>query len=268
MCKFCEITNSSPDLNVFDENEINTLFERIYALLVTPQSLDVNYYQKIARKLTEGVYKGFGKELIKVQWGTPDYDMLFSLRENVYIFSAAKSYQQTKIISQLLTNEKGLRPYSEFKKDAIKEFKVFNENYLKTEYNSAIAQSQSASNWLDIQREKKEYPQLQYETVGDGRVRLEHQALDNITRPVDDKFWDKYYPPNDWNCRCTVLQVVGAVNTPTVNIPKFSPSEVPEIFRFNPGKTKQVFSPKHPYFKVAQQDKELAKQNWGLPLPS
>ena len=29
MCKFCEITNSSPDLNVFDENEIYLNISRI-----------------------------------------------------------------------------------------------------------------------------------------------------------------------------------------------------------------------------------------------
>lgn len=267
MCKFCDITNKSEELDIFDENEVNTFFERIYAGVITKQVLDINYYHKVARKLTQGIYDGFGNELIKTQWGTPDYDMLFSLRENVYIFSAAKNYQQTRVITSLLTTENGLIPFSEFKKLAIPYFDTYNKNYLTAEYNSAIAQARSASNWLDIERESNIYNQLQYDTVGDARVRPEHAVLNGIVRPVNDKFWDKFYPPNGWNCRCTVMQINDVPNTDLRSKTKPSEKDVPDIFRFNSGKTKQIFSPKHPYFDVAKEDKELAKTNWGLPLP-
>ena len=145
-------------------------------------------------------------------------------------------------------------------------FDTYNKNYLTAEYNSAIAQSRSASMWMDIEREKDTYQQLQYETVGDARVRPEHAVLDGIIRPVDDKFWDRYFPPNDWNCRCIAMQVDGEKNTDLRSL-KVSDKEVPEIFRFNAGKTKQIFSPKHPYFEVAKEDKSLARNNFNLPLP-
>lgn len=268
MCNICEITNKSEDLlNIFDENEVYTYLKRIYDGIVTTYALDINYYYKVARKLTEGVYSGFGQELIKTQWGTPDNDMLFSLRESTYIFSSAKSYQQTKEISYLLTTEKGLKPFSEFEKDAKKVFDTYNKNYLTAEYNSAIAQARSASLWMEVEREKAIYTQLQYETVGDGRVRPEHAALDNIVRPVDDKFWDKFYPPNGWNCRCVVLQGQDLVNTDMRSFKAPSDKDVPEIFRFNAGKTKQIFSPKHPYFEVAKAEREYALNNFNLPLP-
>jgi len=36
----------------------------------------------------------------------------------------------------------------------------------------------------------------------------------------------------------------------------------------NPGKTGYIFDPKaHPYFKVAPEDKKLAKENFNLPIP-
>jgi SPP1 gp7 family putative phage head morphogenesis protein len=268
MCKICNVTNSSENLlDIFSEEERNKFLKDVYDGIVTSTSLDINYYYKVARKLTDGVYSGFGQELIRTQWGTPDYDMLFNLRESTYIFSAAKNYQQTKEISSLISSGNGFKPFSEFQKDASKVFDTYNKNYLTAEYNSAIAQARSASLWMEVEREKSIYPQLQYETVGDGRVRPEHAALDNIIRPVDDKFWDIYYPPNGWNCRCVVLQTFDAVNTDMRSFKKPSEKEVPKIFQFNAGKTKQIFSPAHPYFEVAKAEREFAKTNFGLPLP-
>ena len=44
-----------------------------------------------------------------------------------------------------------------------------------------------------------------YVTTGDDRVRPTHAALDGITLPKEDKFWERFYPPNGWNCRCQAI---------------------------------------------------------------
>jgi SPP1 gp7 family putative phage head morphogenesis protein len=44
----------------------------------------------------------------------------------------------------------------------------------------------------------------QYLTMEDERVRPSHKALDGITLPKDDPFWEKHFPPWDWGCRCLV----------------------------------------------------------------
>ena len=41
---------------------------------------------------------------------------------------------------------------------------------------------------------------------------------------------------------------------------------MPDIFMFNAGKQRIVFSPKHPYFDVADRDKGFAKTNFGMPI--
>jgi SPP1 gp7 family putative phage head morphogenesis protein len=266
MCGFCDIVNVDK-IHLFTDEEVDAYLYGIFTGRISINALDVASYTKVAEKLTSGVYKGFGKSILNVDYTTPDYKMLASLRENVYIFSAAKEYQQVRQMTSLLTNEKGIKPYNEFKKDALAVHKDYNVNYLSAEYNSAIAQSRSASMWMDIEKDKGLYPQLQYSTVGDGRVRIEHARLDGIIRPVGDSFWSKYFPPNDWNCRCTVIQTVGGFDTPKENIPKFNKKEVPEIFRFNAGKERIVYSEKHPYFKVEPRDVDLAKRNFNLPLP-
>jgi hypothetical protein len=104
---------------------------------------------------------------------------------------------------------------------------------------------------------------LEYVTVGDGRVRPEHAMLDRIKRPVDDKFWNYAYPPNSWNCRCTVLQSddENKSSLKGINILK----DIPPEFRMNSGKDKIVFSEKHPYFVVEKKDENLAANNFNLP---
>lgn len=44
-----------------------------------------------------------------------------------------------------------------------------------------------------------------YVTAGDDRVRPSHAILDGVTLPKGDKFWQTFYPPNGWNCRCQVI---------------------------------------------------------------
>ena len=48
-------------------------------------------------------------------------------------------------------------------------------------------------------------PKWEYSTVGDDRTRPSHMALDGSQFPADHPFWNKYYPPWDFRCRCTVI---------------------------------------------------------------
>ena len=254
----------SPD--IFSEQEIMEFLDGIFYGRIYKRKLSLDVYLKTARHLTEGVYKGFGKELINTTLYTPDEVMLSSLRSNVYIFSAAKNYQQTRAISALLTDKNGLVSFAEFEKKARELFTTYNKNYLAVEYQSAIMQARSASQWMDIQNDKSVYNLLEYNTVGDGRVRPEHRVLNGIVRPVDDKFWSTFMPPNGWNCRCTVVQRMDIAITPLNRGNRPSKDDVPEIFRFNPGIDKIIYSKKHPYFDVARGDKQFAKDNFGLPI--
>lgn len=47
----------------------------------------------------------------------------------------------------------------------------------------------------------------EYVTVGDDRVRPTHAALDGMKLPKGDPFWQTFWPPNGWNCRCTVAPI-------------------------------------------------------------
>lgn len=91
-------------------------------------------------------------------------------------------------------------------------------------------------------------------------MREQHRLLDGITLPPSDKFWDEFFPPNGWNCRCSAIQV-NPRRYPESNSeealqrgraatyqPNAKGQNKAQIFRFNSGKQKVVFPPKHPYY--------------------
>ncbi|HPS52799.1 MAG TPA: phage minor head protein [Phycisphaerae bacterium] len=47
----------------------------------------------------------------------------------------------------------------------------------------------------------------EYVTVGDDRVRPSHAALDGCRYAKDDPIWNKIFPPNGYNCRCTTIEI-------------------------------------------------------------
>ena len=110
-----------------------------------------------------------------------------------------------------------------------------------------------AARWEDFGKDEDDY-YLQYRTAGDNNVRPEHAALHGVTLPMSDSFWSTYYPPNGWNCRCTVIQVLKSKYQPTDNDEAMSRgSEVmadekaAKMFAFNSGKEQRTFPAYNPY---------------------
>lgn len=186
--------------------------------------------------------------------------MMTSLENDVFVFSALKTHAQLFEASrQLLTDDGKVKSFQQFSQDVEKIKKEYNQSYLQAEYNFAVASAQQAANWAGIEENGDRY-NLQYRTAGDDRVRDDHAALNRTTLPSSDPFWNSYYPPNGWNCRCTAVEVlkdkysvsdsekaIEKGNKATMKIGKDGKNRM-EIFRFNPGKEKVVFPPNHPYY--------------------
>ena len=47
-------------------------------------------------------------------------------------------------------------------------------------------------------------PFWQYSAVNDKRTRPTHRALHGLVYPADHPFWDTWYPPNGFRCRCNI----------------------------------------------------------------
>ena len=186
--------------------------------------------------------------------------MISKLKENVWHFSAAKNCSEIVSLSALLTDSQGkVRSFNEFKVEAAKVVDEYQGAWLRTEYDTAINSATLASRWSEFEPDDI----LVFKTAGDSRVREEHRLLDGVAKPKNDKFWDIYYPPLSWNCRCTVETTHSGRITPDADIPASAIDGVPKMFQVNFAKKGVLFPPSHPYYDNTnlRTDKELKDFN-------
>lgn len=142
--------------------------------------------------------------------------------------------------------------------------KTYNSNYLRAEYNFVQSSAEMAAKWERFSEDGDRY-NLQYRTAGDGKVRPEHAALNGVTLPPSDPFWEEYYPPNGWNCRCTVVQVRRSKYPTTPHDEAMALGEealqrdTKGIFHFNPGKEDKTVPDYNPYTIRRCRDCDIAK---------
>lgn len=140
MCNFCEIQNVSKiEVNLLDEKEVDDLLYWIKEGIINLDNFYYPLYSKTAEKLTEYLYKGYGNNIDDFQYNSEDYNMLFDLRENLYIFSAAKQYQ-------FLREVISLKDFTEAKSVYLKYY----DDYLAIELDSTEQVSINVKNWLKI----------------------------------------------------------------------------------------------------------------------
>lgn len=226
-----------------------------------PEELDQEYITQTYNEITEAAADGYGKKFGKFPKDGKGSTPLF-LKRNIYMFSGAKTYALLQKLNDHLVDENGkLRPFNEFSQLAKKEDISFNKNYLQAEYQTARTAAQMAEKWERLQETKDLFPNLKFRTVGDARVRDDHERLNGIIKPIDDAFWNRYYPPLDWRCRCDVVATAEDADEKL-------PDDLPSVkFKGNVGKDKEIFSKNGSFFKLinseenAVRNAELSKLN-------
>lgn len=175
------------------------------------------------------------------------------LTRSNYIFSGMKAFHELHEAFPSLLDENGNRkPFEQFLNDVQSIDSTYNGNYLRAEYNFVSASAEMAGRWEQFMRDGDRY-NLQYRTQRDDKVRPEHAALDRVTLPPSDSFWEEFYPPNGWNCRCTVVQVRKS-KYPATNHDEAMrlgdealQRDTKGIFRFNAGKEGKSVPDYNPY---------------------
>lgn len=267
----------------YSKRKLEGLIQGIYDGDVTARDLPEDLYTEISRYLRDGLYKGFGQTLDEAEGA--DLRLLSELRENIFHFSAAKTYQQVKEMNEALIGDNDtVVPFADFKAAAEDIFLRYNGDpedfdkhggYLETEYDTTIASGQMGAKWNDIEEKRDTLPYLKLSVVEDENTSEICEPLDGICRPIDDEFWSIYYPPLHWKCRTTVLQLDkidgeaqvsddGQVKRGTDH----ADEHMQDMFKMNVGKNEVVFNKEHPYFDVPKADRKFASRNFDLPLPS
>jgi SPP1 gp7 family putative phage head morphogenesis protein len=212
-----------------------------------PTSINAGMVRHYADQFWNALTSGYGSDLVSADFDTPDYEMLRRLQVDIYHFSAAKNYQQLKALSQALTGPDGkLRSFADFKEEA---YKINGEHvgrWLKAEYEQAVAQGQMSSKWADIQANKDVLKLLRFDAINDDRTSAVCRELDGVVRPVDDAFWQVYYPPNHWGCRSDVAQESTGTVTPMEKV--ITPENMPSMFKTNLAANGLAFPPSHSYY--------------------
>lgn len=242
------------------------MIKRFFNKEVKAGEIDTDLYLETAKQFEEALDEGMGLDF---DYNHPDNVMRAKLRSNLHVFSGAKSLAMFEQIRAELTNKDGsVRTFAEFKDKVLDIDLQYNTNWLKTEYNQAVVQSQHAKNWNRFKEDADLYPNLKYVTVGDDRVRNDHRALDGIIRPVEDAFWNTYAPQNGWGCRCTLEQMDEEAELTEIETARGLGKGVikQKMFKTNTGKTGIIFEDSHPYFTNAKGLKKQLKavDNFGM----
>ena len=271
----------------FSNEEEELLFKAVLEGRIHLFNLPASLYNKIALELTDAVLSSFSLTP-ETNLLNPGLELPRQLKRNLYVFSAAKTFNQIKDMQNFLFNEKGFkRPFNEFKQAAKQIFDTYNVNWLEAEFETATRQAESAQEFERLQAEQDIFPLLRYKTLEDGSVREEHVSLNNIVKPVNDSLWDKFTPPNGWRCRCFLEQLEedqaqetnittqkGGKTFRTKGRKREEITQPDKLFSFNPAKKGVIFREdaqgkgnSHPYFKVEQRFEVHKRNNFGLPLP-
>lgn len=202
--------------------------------------------------------------------------------EHAIAFTVAKAMQMDVLVSirdavdDALANGK---TFEQFKKDLTPELqrrgwwgvknmvdpktgeklpaKLGSPRRLKTIYRANMRSARAAGQYERAQRTKRALPYFLYQ-LGPSEVhREEHSKLEGTILPVDDPFWDVYYPPNGWGCKCHLRQITkreadrrgGVSETPEVEMVEWVnkrtgkteriPEGVDPAWATNPGKARQ-----------------------------
>ena len=240
----------------FTDAEITKALADVFNGKIDPDNLPIDTYNKTGEILTRGAVEGISNEQLLGLGAVPDQLFFDALQDNAFKFAGAKTLDETRKLSDALVDENGnARNWSQFKKAAYSIVDNHRDNWLKAEYNNALSSAQMASKWEDLTNDD-DFPYLKYVTAGDGRVRGEHARLNGTTLPKEHTFWSNFYPPNGWNCRCSVIKMsdlleeYGEKVTPQSKIPRI---EQPDEFNINVGTHRVLYSPKHDYFAVGKQ---------------
>jgi len=193
------------------------------------------------------VFEGYGKDFDKVDYNTPDYDMLQNLQRNVYQFSGAKNYQELKALTEALYDGDRLRTKTEFFAEAQKISDEFNRNFRDAEYDTAVNAAINAGKWQGFMENKDSMPLLKFVAVEDDKECPICKPYNNVIRPINDAFWKYAYAPLHFRCRCGCLQLAhNDAVTPGNKVP--GPDVIPKMFRVNLAERNLAFPPGHPYY--------------------
>lgn len=226
--------------------DLRKLLEEALKEIYNDQSVEVN--DKIFHANNAPLQVGINSQ-ITPEFGKKNKVFLDEFRRNTAVWAAFKSHAQTQAIIEALYDEDGdILPFAKFKKKVKSIIGKYNDEWLRTEYNTAVRAARSAINYRDALKTKHLYPNLEYLESTAREKRITHLRYVGTVLPIEHPWWDEHLPPSEWNCACSVRKT----DKPVTPVPgEDEEDDIAPTFRNNPGKTAQpVKIAEHPYTKA------------------
>lgn len=140
-------------------------------------------------------------------------DLLATIQEHVVrAIEEGRTLQQfsndlTPILQQAGWWGRKVMPDPQAPDEEPREVQLGSPRRLKVIFDANMRTARAAGQWARAQRTKRARPFFIYELGPSERHRTEHEKLEGKILPVDDPFWDDWFPPNGWGCKCRVRQI-------------------------------------------------------------
>jgi SPP1 gp7 family putative phage head morphogenesis protein len=87
---------------------------------------------------------------------------------------------------------------------------AFGLHHLRTIFDTNVASAYMAGRYAQMVEGADSHPFWRYHAIDDGRTRPSHAQMDGLVARWDDPVWSDWWPPNGFNCRCTVSPLTEA----------------------------------------------------------
>lgn len=243
---------SQEEINRFTDELVKYVFEGKDTIGIEGQMISIE--AKIMLEALRGNFKTFN------DYQGDDHLALQLMEYNLFEFSASKTESRLASMKELLIDPETqqIRDFASFRVACDKVMEKYNKHWLESEYNLSIAVGQNAAQYLQFMAEKDSVTSfVQYQTIGDNKVRDTHQRLHGKIFNLADKEAMDLWPPNGYGCRCEMVQYLGNTKGKVskgieekaalyIKDPKFKGSQ----FELNRGDLKQVFTKKQFYSDI------------------
>lgn len=225
----------------FDSSIIEKALRNIQSKRInTRTTIDAGLFSEVQRIVSNAIDIGYN---------APSGGSSFAqeLKNNAEVWSAFKVHRMGRDIAARMLDEDGnLKSFEQFKADTkdIVDHQV--GRWLRTEFDTAVKRAHRAAEMRQFMDEADVFPNIEWLPSTAVNPRESHMPFYHRIWPVDDPFWEKHKPGDEWGCQCDWR---ATDEEPTDNTGIGEESIKPSAgLGGNPARTGQIFSNDHPYF--------------------
>lgn len=247
-CDRCGGFSNAADMKVtFSPEALTKGLEEIFKGMNVRDEIQQDIFRETLRLFNLAAAKGISEAYDEA--AITD-EFLEQIRHNNEVFSAFRTHRMQNDIAKQLLDDKGqLKPFYQFKRDVEPLTGKYCDQWLNTEYNTAVIRAHRAAEWKHFETEKDVYPNLRWMPTTSVNPDPVHESFwsHKLTLPIDDPFWSHHQPGERWNCKCSCEQTDEPVNDLGMN-EEIRKDTANTGLHGNPAETGKLFSEDHPYY--------------------